>query len=106
VLQGQAADILHTVLAKATCEDTVVEFRDRFGKHQLAASYRLQLNARIHKSGGRYRILPQQWSSWHTEHLSGFLSPFSNRGQTCLHRWNTGPGDKAAPLEGRRLDTK
>jgi len=58
VLQGQAADILHTVLAKATCED-IVAFRDCVGKQQLAASYRSQLNASVHKSGGRYRILPQ-----------------------------------------------
>ena len=56
VLQGQAADILHTVLTKGMCEDIVVAFRDSFGKQQLAASYRSQLNASVHKSGGRYRI--------------------------------------------------
>ena len=58
VLQGQCAKILHTVLAMATCEDIVVAFWDRFGKHQLAASYGSQLNASVHKSDGRYRILP------------------------------------------------
>jgi len=84
VLQGQAADILHTVLANATCEDIVVAFRDSFGKQQLAASYRSQLNDSVHKSGGRYRILPQQWSSWHTEHLSCFLPPFFKQGLPLL----------------------
>jgi hypothetical protein len=59
VLQGQAADILHTVLAKATCDDIVVVFRNRFGKHQLAASYRSQLKAKVKKSGGRYKFFPQ-----------------------------------------------
>jgi len=84
VLQGQAADILHTVPAKATCEDIVVAFWDRFGKHQLAASYRSQLNARVHKSGGRYRILPQQWSRLHTEPLSGLLSHLFKQGPSML----------------------
>ena len=59
VLQGQAAAILHTVLARVTCENIVVAFRDCFGKQQLAASYGSQLKASVHKSCGRYRILPQ-----------------------------------------------
>ena len=84
VLQGQAADILHTVPAKATCEDINVAFRDRFGKNQLAASYRSRLNARVHTSCGRYRILPQQWSRLHTEPLLDFLSPFFKQGPPKL----------------------
>jgi len=84
VLQGQAADIIHTVLAKATCEDIVVAFRDSFGKQQLAASYRSQLNGSVHKSGGGHRILSQLWSSSHTEHLSGFLPPFFKQGPHML----------------------
>ena len=51
VLQGQAADILHAVPSEATLEDMVGAFRDRFGEHQLAAAYRLQLKSRVHKSG-------------------------------------------------------
>jgi len=92
VLQGQAADILHTVLANATCEDIVVAFRDSFGKQQLAASYRSQLNDSVHKSGGRYRILPQQWSSWYTEPLLDFLSPFFKKGPPMLISKEYGTG--------------
>jgi hypothetical protein len=51
VLQGKAADILHTVAAEATYEDIVGALRDRFGDHQLAAAYRAQLKARAQASG-------------------------------------------------------
>jgi hypothetical protein len=51
VLQGKAADILHTVPAEATYEDIVGALRDRFGDHQLAAAYRSQLKARAQASG-------------------------------------------------------
>jgi hypothetical protein len=40
VLQGQTADILHSVPAKASYEDIVGALQDRFGDYQLAAVYR------------------------------------------------------------------
>jgi len=51
VLHDKAADILHTVPAKATYEDIMESLRDRFGDHQLAAAYQSQLKARVQKSG-------------------------------------------------------
>ena len=48
--KSKAADILHTVPAEAKYEDFVEAFRDRFGDHQLAASYRSQLKARAQAS--------------------------------------------------------
>jgi len=50
VLQGKAADILHTVPAEAKYEDIVGALQDRFGDHQLAAAYRSQLKARVQAS--------------------------------------------------------
>jgi hypothetical protein len=47
VLQGQAAQILHSVPAEASYEDIVGALRDRFGDHQLAAAYRSQLKTRV-----------------------------------------------------------
>jgi hypothetical protein len=43
---GKAADIHHSVQAKATYEAIVRALRDRFGEHCLAAVYRSQLKAR------------------------------------------------------------
>jgi hypothetical protein len=52
VLQGQAADVLHSVLAEASYEDIVGALRDRFGDHQLAAAYyRSHLKARVQTGG-------------------------------------------------------
>jgi hypothetical protein len=50
VLQGQAADVLHSVPAEASYEDIVGALRDRFGDHQLAA-YRSHLKARMQTGG-------------------------------------------------------
>jgi hypothetical protein len=50
-LQGQAADILHSLPTEATYEDIVGALRDRFGDHQLAAAYRSQLKTRVQASG-------------------------------------------------------
>jgi hypothetical protein len=47
VLQGQAADVLHSVPAEASYEDIVGALRERFGDHQLAAAYRSHLKARV-----------------------------------------------------------
>jgi hypothetical protein len=47
VLQGKAADILHTVLADEKYEDNFGAVQDRFGDHQLAAAYRSQLKVRV-----------------------------------------------------------
>ena len=47
VLQGKAADILHTVPAEAKYEDVVGALQDRFGDHQLAAAYRSQFKAKV-----------------------------------------------------------
>jgi hypothetical protein len=51
VLQGQAADILHSVPAEAPYEDIVGTLHDRFGDHQLAAAYRSHLKAREQTRG-------------------------------------------------------
>jgi hypothetical protein len=51
VLQGQAADILHSVPVEASYEDTVGALQDRFGDHQLPTAYRSQLKARVQTSG-------------------------------------------------------
>ena len=58
VLQGQGANILHTVPAEATYEDIAGAFRNRFGEHPLAAAYRSQLKARVHKSGETLHDFP------------------------------------------------
>jgi hypothetical protein len=50
VIQGKAADFLHTVPAEAKYEDIVEALQDRFGDHQLAAAYRLQRTARVQVS--------------------------------------------------------
>jgi len=46
VLEGKAADILHTVPADVTYENIMGEFRDRFGDQQLTAPNRSYLKAR------------------------------------------------------------
>jgi hypothetical protein len=46
VLQGQAVDILHTMLAEAMYDDIVGHFRT-ICYHQLAVDYRLQLKVRV-----------------------------------------------------------
>jgi hypothetical protein len=51
VLQGQAADVLHSVPAEASYEVVVGALQDRFGDHQLAAAYRSYLKARLRTSG-------------------------------------------------------
>jgi uncharacterized protein YhaN len=51
VLQGQAADVLHSVLAEASYEDIVGTLQDRFGDHPLAAAYRSHLKARVQTGG-------------------------------------------------------
>ena len=40
VIQGKAADILHTVPAEAKYEDIFGALQDRFGDHHQAAAYR------------------------------------------------------------------
>jgi hypothetical protein len=51
VLQGQAADFVHTMPAVATYEDIVGARRDYFGDYQLAAAYRSQIKASVQTSG-------------------------------------------------------
>jgi hypothetical protein len=51
VLQGRAADVLHSVPAEASYEDIVGALQDRFGDHQLAAAYRSHLKARVQTGG-------------------------------------------------------
>jgi hypothetical protein len=47
-LRGQAADVLHSVPATATCEEDIVgNLKGHYGNHQLAVAYRAQLKARI-----------------------------------------------------------
>ena len=50
VLHSKAADILHTMPAKATYEDIMESLWDRFGDHQLATAYRSQLKTRVQAS--------------------------------------------------------
>jgi hypothetical protein len=45
ILQGRAADVLHSVTSEASYEDIVGALQDRFGDHQLTAAYRSQLKA-------------------------------------------------------------
>jgi hypothetical protein len=47
ILQVQAAAVLHSVPVGATYEDIVGALKGRYGDHQLAAAYRVQLRARI-----------------------------------------------------------
>jgi hypothetical protein len=51
VLQGQAADVLHSAPAGATYEDTIGALKGRYGDHQLAAAYREELKARTQLIG-------------------------------------------------------
>jgi hypothetical protein len=50
MIQGKAADILHTEPAEAKYEDIVGALQDRFGGHQLAAAYWSLLKARVQAS--------------------------------------------------------
>ena len=52
MLQGKAADILHTMPAKAKYEDIVRALWDHFDDHQLAMACQSQLKARVQASGG------------------------------------------------------
>jgi hypothetical protein len=63
VLQGQAADVLHSVPAEASYEDIVGTLRDRFGDHQLAAAYRSQLKARVQTGVSHCRSSPRPSNS-------------------------------------------
>jgi hypothetical protein len=49
-LQGQAADILHSVPAEVSHEDIFGELQDRYGDHQLTAAYRAQPKTRVQTS--------------------------------------------------------
>jgi hypothetical protein len=71
VLQGQAADILHSGPAEAMYEDVQV-FKDHCGDNQLAAAYHFCKNS----------LLPS--SSWPTGPLSGYPSTLSRERQ-ALH---------------------
>jgi gas vesicle protein len=51
VLQGQAADVLHSVPAGAPYEDIVGALQDQFGDHQLPTAYRSQLKTRVQAGG-------------------------------------------------------
>jgi hypothetical protein len=51
VLQGLAADALHSVPAEASYEDIVGALQDRFGDHQLTTAYRSHLKARVQTGG-------------------------------------------------------
>jgi hypothetical protein len=46
VLQGKAADVLHSVSHEATYQDIVGALKGRYGDHQLAAAYAAQLKSR------------------------------------------------------------
>jgi hypothetical protein len=72
VLQGKAADIFHTVPAKATY-DIVEPLQDRFGDHQLAAAYQSQLKASVQKSDEML-------------HLRGDVERWDQQCDTCAAR--------------------
>jgi hypothetical protein len=50
-VQGEAADTLHTVSAKAAYEDTVRALKGCHDHHKLAMAYCSQLKARIQLNG-------------------------------------------------------
>jgi hypothetical protein len=74
VLQGQAADILHSARAEASYEDIVRSLQDRFGDHQLAAVYRSQIKARDQMSGETLQEFSAAVEQYAHAHLLGFPS--------------------------------
>jgi hypothetical protein len=85
VLQGHAADILHTVSAEQTYEDIVGAFRNRFCEHHLAGAYRSQLKARVHKSGETLQDFAAAVEQLPHRALLGLLVAFfSNRSRPCF----------------------
>jgi hypothetical protein len=97
VLQGKAADILHTVPAEVTYKDIVGALRDRFGDHQLAAA-----------AAGERRDVVGVRSSCGAAGIPSLCGSsrrlHSNRGRPLFHRRRAGPGSEAAPFNGRRPD--
>ena len=57
MLQGKAADILHTVPPEATFQDIMGALRDHFGDRQLAAANQSQLKARVTRESKLLRVL-------------------------------------------------
>jgi hypothetical protein len=51
LLQGQAANVVHSVPPGATNEDIVGALIGRYGDHKLAAAYRAQMKARTQLIG-------------------------------------------------------
>jgi hypothetical protein len=51
ILQGQAANIIHSVPTGAAYQDTISALEGRYGDHQLTAAYQSQLKARMQLSG-------------------------------------------------------
>lgn len=80
MLQGQAADILHTVLAEATYENIVGAVRDCYGDHQLAADYWSQLKARVQ---GSSETLQEFAAAGTLSHCQASCPLYSNTG--CPH---------------------
>jgi hypothetical protein len=67
ILLGHAADILHSVPAEATYEDTVGVLKGHYGDHQLAAAYQLQFKARTQLSSSslqEFTMAVKQLAHW------------------------------------------
>jgi hypothetical protein len=103
-LQGQAADVLHSVPAGAPYEDIVGALQDRFGDHQLTAAYRSQLKTRVQTGGETLQEFAAAVEQLAHRALVGLPPrPHSDGGRPRFHRWNTGPGSETAPAVGRCL---
>jgi hypothetical protein len=59
VLQGQAADILHSVPSGVTCEDVVGAPKSCYGDHHMVAACQSQLKVRTQLSASRHKNLQQ-----------------------------------------------
>jgi hypothetical protein len=67
ILQGQVADILHSVLARAAYEDIIRALKGCYTDHQLAVGYWVQLKARIQlgsKSLQEFAAATEQLADW------------------------------------------
>jgi len=105
VLQGKAADILHTVPAEAKYEDVVGALQDRFGDYQLATAYRSQLKASVQASSETLQEFTAAVGQLaYRAPCRASCCLYSNRSRPLFHRRCAGQGVEATPLNGRRPD--
>jgi hypothetical protein len=104
VLQGQAADVLHSVPAGPSYEDIVGALRDRYRDHQLAADYRSHLKARVQAGGETLQAFASAVEQLaHRALCWASRRPHSDGGRPRSHGWNTRPGSETATAVERSL---